>query len=372
MRYRRFTLYHTIEITLKCEECIFYELLDTGFFHFVRDDKGKIKHGFLELSQGAELEKVGINHLSVRMVKTQSNTGAFSFTFLVMQFNPAKLLGMPLYSICTGEETDAIYNAFSDVVPGLFGGIKHPLSGDLDRWRLSRIDYAYNLNLYELGVPRCTVATTLYTDLLKKGKRPPGHLPPYNGKGSIYSGKRSKSGGIISTLNIYSKLNQAWDYLTKFPFEACERLNNSQNILRCEVQCHNKKMNNYSRSNKARLPDRTLRTWASCETAEKIVLGAVAQFEIDATYRTYSEAIKRIESSDIHSNRKIRLKEIVKGTSKSKGNLQRWKAENPARFRRDMEWFTANDTNPVTIPARYEIQALPSVTSLLKRTIGKQ
>lgn len=350
-------MYHTVEITAKCPLCTYYELSKGAFRHFGR--------GFGAYIATLDYERIGLNRIEVRRVITPYDPDGYAKATL--QLNPAKLLGHPRLNICTGRETEELYTAFAEIVPQIFP--RFP--ADLDKWRLQRIDYAYDIFLENLSTDT-TLLSWLYCELLSKGRTPFRYKELTGGAGgSLYAGKDTKRRSRITTINIYSKLPQIAPKFSETPDEALCMYSRAKRLLRCEIQCYDSKLANYTKNHKELIHNRCLKTWAVPEISEHIVQGTIKQIEIDAPYHTLKKAKAAVERTAMQRRRKDRLEDLM--TSISKGaTLQAYYAKSPEQCRRDMKWFRDNQVNPVTIPAKHGVEQLDSVSCLLRNAISRE
>lgn len=350
-------MYHTIEISTKCSKGVFYTFFCKNNLPVPAKTTWSTK----------EYSRIGFNLIRLSVCFDRFNTAGY--TKITIQLNPSKLLGRERMAIADGTETEDVYRAFHELLEQIYPDL--PCS--LEEYRLERIDYAYDLQLDRINTAVGNMPW-LYIDLLKKGMIPNGYKSYTKADSSgLYYGRKSKTQGKnIAAINLYYKLPQIMGTFEQYPTEASSVYHRTKQMIRCEVQCSNGRLRNYSNAHKEKELKRELLYWAQPEIAQSTITSAVGKIEVDAPYTTLQGAERLIEASTAQRRTKDRRKELV--TSISKGStLETWKARNkPETFRREMQWFREAGVNPVTIPAKHKIDYLPSINSLLQEAIEQE
>ena len=240
-----------------------------------------------------------------------------------------------------------------------------PILGEYGQYSINRPDYCVNFDLRELNIP-CTAEKMIY--LMKRGNIPT-HYGEWvedsdSAKNSFYLESKS------ATINCYWKHKQL-----KANFKNCPDLENSQDLIRFEVQCKYLKTYLLSKGIKSKQNSSdsdVIRELLSEDFCRDIIRTYFDKIIRRGDYFTLAGAIRKVQSCRFSKKKEARLiNELrrinqMKGIHRVKSTLQ---GEDLETFRRTLRDLDDINVNPVTIPREWNIKGIPNLLNAYDKRI---
>lgn len=228
----------------------------------------------------------------------------------------------------------------------------------LEEFYVSRIDFCKNFNFaYYKEMDK-------YLKLLKRGDVPSNFniFKEYNStshrKVSPQNSVRLENDSV--TINVYNKEEQL-----KNEFKHCCDLGSSRGIVRFEIQCKDKKINEIKKTHD--FDNKRIYKFLSDILSREILCKYFEKCFGNGDYYTLEEAINKINQSKFNKKKKERMIEIIKGINKRKGvyNYRKTIKSRHRRFNDILKEIDSLGINVVTIPKKWGIDYLPNPKKLL-------
>lgn len=307
----------------------------------------------LEVITGAKLRKVQEGCYVTEALKEEGFTyiqlisknvdGRYKYNFMQMSIimNPVKLIGRNKLEVIEMDLLEEVRKVFTEKMQKI-----HTSLPRLDYWTINRIDYAVNIN---------TPYVEEYIKLFQRGEKPRNFKELYCSKsktrkqldGSFYLFNDSV------TINFYNKENE----------RLSQNFNkdDAKDLLRLEVQCKKPKTNTIKA--KHEFDSRHLKHYLSQEISYQQLEYYYNKTIGAGDYYKLSEAIRIVQESNYIPKTKEKLIVVLRAVNKHRSV---WKAReesqyNVSCFNRYLKQIRALGVNPVTIPARWNINCLKNV-----------
>lgn len=328
-------------------------------------------------------ENKGIRwRLSSRIIKTVKIPGTqYCKRMVEAIINPRTLLENNYITAATESDLGDVEAIFDEQASNI-----SDLLGCFRSYTINRIDYCMNIDLAELGY-KCTPQQLM--QLIKRG-----NIPPFFSERREYSptGHRfvtdSNSFYLTSssvTINYYLKYPQQTEKHPNY-----KNRDNSENVIRFEVQCKNKKLNElinstpelhakaeqfgYNKLHRGRIP---IFPMLSNEIAKTVVEDYFYKVIGTGHYLTYKCACAVIDSYDIENKTKDRLKRVLANIRDCNGIAKTRDKINDSIcspedeylmviFNKSLRDLNKLMINPVTIPESWGIKWIPNPMWLYK------
>ena len=231
---------------------------------------------------------------------------------------------------------------------------------DMQRYCFHRIDYCINFDLEELGdyeplffmsliqrsnIPNCFKEKKEYDTISHRKK---GYIE------SFYL----KSDSV--TVNCYCKYLQL-----KKQFPTCSNIEQSQYIIRFEIQCSYKKVYNMiHRNKKYESFEQAFYDMLSNEQAQYIIEKYYKSIIMLGDYYTLKEAKKRVQSSCYSKKKKEYLIDVLTTIAKSRGVMkakEKLSKKEKTKFNKALKELQKIGINPVVLPKRSKMNCIPNL-----------
>ena len=255
------------------------------------------------------------------------------------------------------ESVEALFNSEAEKIS--------PILGAYRQYSMNRPDYCVNFDLSELKIS-CTAKQMIY--LIKHGDIPTHYSEWVDDNDSAKSSFYLESKSVI--INCYRKHKQLNDN-----FNDCPDLENSQNLIRFEVQCKYLKTYLLSRDIKRKQElseSDVIREMLSEDFCKEIIRKYFNKVIRRGNYFTLNEAIRQVQLQRFSRKKEARLimelRRInqFRGIYKVRATLQ---GEDMETFRRTLRDLSAINVNPVTIPRKWNIPRIPNLLDAYDRRI---
>lgn len=335
---------HTFEVSRKISGDKFRDLAGKWF------DQNQIE-SFMQGSSSSLVTKnaqeYGINEVAFKPV---ANEGLIVLSLVI---NPQSLIRrtatIDLFD-CSQRAKERLYRAFDDEMsPVAFP----PLS----EWYIKRIDYAWDLHPCPVGGLNDADKIALYTDLLRKARRPAAYKDSGESSGSLHS--KSKSANI----NFYNKQDQVE---RKLKHLSCyDRLHaDALNILRIEIQCKRTKVETLKAD--YHLPD----TKAGTMLQRRISHGTIQAYYSTLIgyddFYSLAEAERRIDEEHIDEAKGVKV--FLHMAAESSNLNEVFGQMHRSTYYRRISSCRQLGINPITIPERWGISHLGNPLTAQLRT----
>lgn len=289
------------------------------------------------------LKEEGFTYIKLTSKKVD---GRYKYNFMQMTIimNPVKLIRRNKLEVIKMDLLEEVKKIFAEKVKKI-----HTSLPRLEYWIVNRIDYAVNIN---------TPYVEEYIKLFQRADKPRNFKELYCSKsktrkqleGSFYLFNDSVA------INFYNKEN--------------ERLSQNFNkdgakdLLRLEIQCKKPKTNTIKSKNG--FDSRHLEHYLSQEISYHQLEYYYNKTIGAGDYYKLSEAIRIVQESNYTFKTKEKLIEVLRAVSRHRSI---WKAReeskyNSSCFNRYLKQIRALGVNPVTIPARWNVEGLINVLNI--------
>jgi len=285
-----------------------------------------------------------------------------------VRLNPKRLLEVDEYvQVAQSNDYEEICVRFTKVMRPLHKKLMKSESRDqysldaIECYRVKRIDYCVNIR---------TEYCCRYIDLIRKAAIPPCFELVMEMDQRAKRRKPHKQCHYIKSqsvvVNIYNK-----DYQMNKEFAQYERLEDAENIIRVEIQCHAPKTNNMKQQY----------GWASKEIIHFIDPELVHKMIFDyykksvgfEDYYSLDEARRQVEATNFRKSTKKEMIELLELISRKRSVPQALEAycseaktdderfDDLKRFNKLIRKIKESGINPVTIPASWKLKYLPNL-----------
>lgn len=282
-----------------------------------------------------------------------------------MILQPVKQLGNHNhYDVCRSDQMEEVGTIFDKQIEVFFGEDSSLTS--FFYWHPKRIDYAFSIELDSRSILENYIKLFQRTNIPKRFKEP--YIMEQHRRGQ-------REGSFYIMINEYVHINfyDKFDQRVKKAIKENEVLViYKRNIIRFEIQCFPRKVNNIKYSK--RFESKMLLNFLDPIIAEEVLLKYYEKTIGFGDYYTYSNAIKLIEKSKFETKIKKEMVELVK-LIRQKRNINEAKKEYVDEKNKSEDRFyllikKLNDygINPVTIPKSWKVRDgfLPNPISEIK------
>ena len=330
---------HTATLTIKPSRAVFDIFTGHPKSYFIKQDSIWMNKSFKDYGLILTGKVYYYDGFAIRSIQCRIN-----FKRLIEQQNRI--------AVYTDADFDKMVATFNTIMVHL-GGL--PCFAE---WNVKRIDYCINIK---------TPYVKEYISLMQKGDIPVWQRPPYNPTskrycnriGSVYlpakgrNVKQNKTGSI--TINFYDKNHQQAAETIKNN-TVSEALQQSENILRLEVQCHRPKLSSLAR--KYSLDDTKIINFLSSQISFDVLETAIKSVCRLGDYQRKTVAEQMLEASKgLHKSTKEDLKTLLQevnrqhqSVSKARDRLAAAGILTRDRFNQLLKKLDELNINPVTIP----------------------
>lgn len=310
----------------------------------------------LENLTGKKPRKVGYGEYTIEELKEEGFTYIklinkrinkrykYNFMQITIIMNPVKLIKRNKLEVLKADQVEELKKLFNEKVKRI-----HTSLPMLDYWVTSRIDYTININ---------TPYVEEYIKLFQRGDKPRHFKELYCHKAKT----RKQLDGSFYLLSNSVNIN--------FYNKESERLSQNFNkdgakdLLRLEIQCKKPKTNTLK--GKYEFDSRHLEHYLSQEISHQQLKYYYDKTIGSGDYYKLSEAIRIVQESNYTSKTKKKLIEVLRAVSKHRSI---WRAReeskyNTSCFNRYLKQIRVLGVNPVTIPARWNVEGLINVLDI--------
>ena len=294
--------------------------------------------------------------------------------YIYLRLNSSKLLEDNRLAIFTPERYPEIEERFKTLIESFFGSRWMRFS-DINSWRVRRVDYCVQFKVHDAQT---------YIKLFQRGDKPARGeycIPNYHYKdahisptdelrkshkdGSVYfrGGHFTRDSRFVDgsmNINFYDKHSEMSAPHNDGRYTADE-LEAAKNIIRIEIQCLRRKIDALSDRDAKRLSD-----FLDIETGRKILLSKYDEVCGKGDYYKLQAARNAVTGNSLIGRTKTqerckRVLELCSGLSTVwKKRINNGK-QTEKEFNKALKKLNENGINPTTLPARCELDQLPSL-----------
>lgn len=331
---------HTLTITHQIISPKIFDEIYKGLELITGEKPRKVKEGYY-ISE--ELKEEGFTYIQLTSKKVDFRY-RYKFMQITIILNPVKLIAKNKLEVIKQEHIEEVKKIFAEEMHRIHSSLPR-----LENWIVNRIDYAININ---------TPYVKEYVKLFQRADKPRNFKELYCSK----SKTRKQREGSFYLFNDSVSIN--------FYNKEHERLSQNFNkdgakdLLRLEVQCKKPKTNTIKCKNG--FESRQLEHYLSNEISYYQLEYYYNKTIGAGDYYKLSEAIRIVQESNYTFKTKEKLIEVLRAVSRHR---RIWKAReeskyNSSCFNRYLKQIRALGVNPVTIPARWNVEGLINVLNI--------
>lgn len=312
------------------------------------------------------LSNLGITYIKA-MICNSTGYGRYLF---IIRVNFKRLIEQEnRIAIMTEEDIPAVYKMFDSLMKQI--GI--PQMPPLYEWWVKRIDYCINIE---------TPYASEYIRILQKSTVPYYQKSITQKEGSLYLPSKAKPKNRNVTINFYDKENEVESQLRNEESNATlQVLEQAQNILRLEIQCHQGKTKRIAQ--KYGFRQKKLYHYLNMQICFDVLDYYIYRVSKPATYQRRKVALEMVDSLEFGRKKKERIKNIITDINKQHQTI------NKVKERYVREGIVTRDTfndylcclakhniNAVTISdtkklkGKTQREGLPSIYDLFINAVG--